>query len=215
MMTVRRTLSFVGKVEYLDSWKTRRLLPAFGMIPVDRSDGRRAVAALKIAAGVLRAGRMFAIYPEGTRSADGDLHAGHTGAAYLSMATGVPIVPTGIVGTHRIQPPGTRVPRPFRPVTVRFGNPIDPADYAGSRRHRRRLITTDVMTAIQRCRARPKPSRQPGTVVLVRAACSNAASRVSTGCAWPPCSLSRRPPWRHGCSPCPAGWPCSAKDLSG
>ena len=106
-------------------------------------------AALKIAAGVLRAGGMFAIYPEGTRSADGDLHAGHTGAAYLSMATGVAIVPTGIVGTDRIQPPGTRVPRPFRPVTVRFGNPIDPADYAGSRRHRRRLITTDVMTAIQ------------------------------------------------------------------
>ena len=68
------------------------------MIPVDRSDGRRAVAALKIAAGVVRAGGMFAIYPEGTRSADGDLHAGHTGAAYLSMATGVPIVPTGIVG---------------------------------------------------------------------------------------------------------------------
>jgi len=149
IMTVRRTLSFVGKVEYLDSWKTRRLLPAFGMIPVDRSDGRRAVAALKIAAGVLRAGKMFAIYPEGTRSADGDLHAGHTGAAYLSMATGTPILPTGIVGTDRIQPPGTRVPRPFRPVTVRFGTPIDPADYAGSRRQRRRLITTDVMTAIQ------------------------------------------------------------------
>ena len=149
IMTVRRTLSFVGKVEYLDSWKTRRLLPACGMIPVDRRDGRRAVAALKIAAGVLRAGRMFAIYPEGTRSADGDLHAGHTGAAYLSMATGVPILPTGIVGTDRVQPPGTRVPRPFRPVTVRFGHPIDPAAYTGSRRHRRRLITTDVMTAIQ------------------------------------------------------------------
>ena len=99
IMAVRRTLSFVGKVEYLDSWKTRRLLPAFGMIPVDRGDGRRAVAALKIAARMLWAGRMFAIYPEGTRSADGDLHAGHTGAAYLSMATGVPIVPTGIVGT--------------------------------------------------------------------------------------------------------------------
>jgi 1-acyl-sn-glycerol-3-phosphate acyltransferase len=149
IMTVRRTLSFVGKVEYLDSWKTRRLLPALGMIPVDRSDGRRAVAALQIAAGVLRAGRMFAIYPEGTRSADGDLHAGHTGAAYLSMATGVPIVPAGIIGTERVQPPGTRVPRPFRPVTLRFGTPIDPAVYAGSRRHRRRLITTDVMTAIQ------------------------------------------------------------------
>ena len=149
MMTLRRTLSFVGKVEYLDSWKTRRLLPALGMIPVDRGDGRRAMAALTIASEILRGGNMFAIYPEGTRSQDGDLHAGHTGAAYLSMATGVPIVPTGIVGTDRIQPPGTRVPRPFRPVTVRFGAPIDPAAYVGSRRVRRRLITNDLMAAIQ------------------------------------------------------------------
>ena len=149
VMAVRRTLSFVGKVEYLDSWKTRRLLPALGMIPVDRSDGRRALVALKTAAGILRAGRLFAIYPEGTRSLDGDLHAGHTGAAYLSMATGAPIVPTGIVGTSRIQPPGTRVPRPFRRVTIRFGTPIDPTNFAGSRRHRRRLITDEVMTAIQ------------------------------------------------------------------
>ena len=149
IMTVRRTLSFVGKVEYLDSWTTRRLLPAMGMIPVDRSDGRRAIAALKLAAGVLQAGSMFAIYPEGTRSPDGALHAGHTGVAYLSMATSVPIVPAGIVGTNRVQPPGTRVPHPFQPVTVRFGSPIDPTIYTGSRRQRRRMITNDVMTSIQ------------------------------------------------------------------
>jgi 1-acyl-sn-glycerol-3-phosphate acyltransferase len=149
IMTVRRTLSFVGKVEYLDSWKTRRLLPALGMIPVDRSHGRRALVALKVAAEVLRAGGMFAIYPEGTRSPDGDLHVGHTGAAYLSLATGVPILPAGIVGTDRVQPPGTRLPRPFRPITVRFGTPIDPAMYTGSPRRRRRLITDDVMAAIQ------------------------------------------------------------------
>ena len=147
IMSMRRTLSFVGKAEYLDSWKTRRVLPALGMIPVDRNDGRRALVALKMATGLLT-GKLFAIYPEGTRSRDGDLHAGHTGAAYLSMATGVPIVPTGIVGTDRVQPPGTRLPRPFRSVTIRFGAPIDPTIYAGSRRRRRRLITDDVMTAI-------------------------------------------------------------------
>ena len=80
------------------------------MIPVDRSDGRRALGALKIAAGVLRAGGMFAIYPEGTRSTDGDLHAGHTGAAYLSMATGVPMrAEQVVVATDHIQPPGTRI----------------------------------------------------------------------------------------------------------
>ena len=149
IMTLRRTLSFVGKIEYLDSWKTRHVLPALGMIPLDRSDGRRAMAALKVASQVVASGRLFAIYPEGTRSQDGDLHAGHTGAAYVSMVTGVPIVPTGIIGTDRIQPPGTHVPRPFRRVTVRFGTPIDPRDYVGSRRIRRRLITDDLMAAIQ------------------------------------------------------------------
>ena len=148
IMAMRRTLSFVGKAEYLDSWKTRRLLPALGMIPVDRSDGRRAMVALKIAAGLLRAGRLFAIYPEGTRSRDGDLHAGHTGAAYLSMATGVPIVPTGIVGTDHDPAAGHSSPAPVPTGHVRFGTPIDPTIYAGSRRHRRRLITDDVMTAI-------------------------------------------------------------------
>jgi 1-acyl-sn-glycerol-3-phosphate acyltransferase len=170
IMSMRRTLSFVGKAEYLDSWKTRRVLPALGMIPVDRNDGRRALVALKIVTGLLRAGKLFAIYPEGTRSLDGDLHAGHTGAAYLSMATGVPIVPTGIVGTARVQPPGTRLPRPFRSVTIRFGTPIDPTIYAGSRRHRRRLITDDVMTAIGSLSGQhqadppptqPSPHRQP------------------------------------------------------
>ena len=85
------------------------------------------MVALKLAAGILGAGKMFAIYPEGTRSRDGKLHTGHTGhtgAAYLSIATGARIVPTGIVGTERIQPPGTRVPRPFRPVVVPTQQPI-------------------------------------------------------------------------------------------
>ena len=63
IMTLRRTLSFVGKVEYLASWKTRRTLPALGMIPLDRSDGRRAMAALKIASEVVAAGRLFATLP--------------------------------------------------------------------------------------------------------------------------------------------------------
>jgi hypothetical protein len=41
------------------------------------------------------------------------------------------------------------VPRPFRRAVVRFGRPIDPGRYRGGRRTRRRLITDDVMAAIQ------------------------------------------------------------------
>ena len=83
IMAIRRPVSFVGKAEYLDSWKTRRLLPALGMIPVDRQSGRQAMSALQIAAGVLSRSGLFAIYPEGTRSRDGALGARpHRGGAH-------------------------------------------------------------------------------------------------------------------------------------
>ena len=44
-LAVPRPLRFVGKAEYLDSWKTRRLFPALGMIPVDRGSPRQAYGA--------------------------------------------------------------------------------------------------------------------------------------------------------------------------
>ena len=137
-LCVGRRLRFVGKAEYLHSWKTRFVLPALGMVPIDRDNPRRALGALEQAADFLRADELFAIYPEGTRSRDGSLHAGHTGVGHLSAATGVSVVPTGIIGTDRIQPPGAHVPRPFRPAVIRFGAPIDPAGYRGTRRECRR-----------------------------------------------------------------------------
>ncbi len=147
-LAVPRPLSFVGKAEYLDSWKTRRLFPALGMIPVDRDSPRKAYGGLQVAARVLDAHELFAVYPEGTRSEDGALHGGHNGVGYLSVTTGASIIPTGIVGTDRIQPRGARLPRPFRSATVRFGLPIDPERYDGTGRDRRRHITSDVMSAI-------------------------------------------------------------------
>jgi 1-acyl-sn-glycerol-3-phosphate acyltransferase len=108
---------------------------------------------------VLDADELFAVYPEGTRSEDGSLHAGHTGVGHLSVTTGAPIIPTGIVGTDHIQPRGARVPRPFRSAIVRFGRPVDPDGYDGSRRVPRRRITRDVMTAISQLSGQTDPGR--------------------------------------------------------
>jgi 1-acyl-sn-glycerol-3-phosphate acyltransferase len=124
-----RRITFVGKAEYMDSWKTKYLFPALGMIPIDRSGGSASDAALDAAAGVLGRGELFGIYPEGTRSRDGVLHKGRTGVARLSLRTGAPIVPAGIVGTREIQPPDAPMPKPFKPVTIRFGRPIEPARF--------------------------------------------------------------------------------------
>ncbi len=128
-LVLPRRITFVGKAEYMDSWKTRRLFPALGMIPIDRSGGSASERALNTAARVLEAGEYFGIYPEGTRARDGRLHRGHTGPARLALRTGVPIVPVGILGTREIQPPEAKVPRPFRRAEIRFGRPIDVERY--------------------------------------------------------------------------------------
>ncbi|MDG2233801.1 MAG: lysophospholipid acyltransferase family protein, partial [Ilumatobacter sp.] len=89
--TLPRNISFVGKAEYMDSWKTKFLFPAMGMIPIDRTGGTKSAAALDAAEAVLRRGELFGIYPEGTRSRNGSLGKGRTGAARLAMTVGCPI----------------------------------------------------------------------------------------------------------------------------
>jgi 1-acyl-sn-glycerol-3-phosphate acyltransferase len=133
MLTLPRNITFVGKAEYMDSWKTRYLFPAMGMIPIDRSGGERSQAALAAARAVLERGELFGIFPEGTRSRDGCLYRGRTGAARLAFEVGCPIYPVGIIGTDRIQPPGARVPKPFRECSITIGAPIHPDRYRDRR----------------------------------------------------------------------------------
>jgi len=125
-----RNISFVGKSEYLDSWKTRRLFPALGMIPIDREGGEKAQVALDAAEKVLQRGELFGIFPEGTRSRDGMLYKGKTGAARLAVKLDCPIFPVGIVGTREIQPPDAKLPRVGGRVSITIGRPISPARYA-------------------------------------------------------------------------------------
>jgi 1-acyl-sn-glycerol-3-phosphate acyltransferase len=127
-----RRITYVGKSEYLDSWKTRYLFPALGMIAIDRSGGDAAMAALNAAAGLLDKGELFGIYPEGTRSRDGRLHKGRTGVARLAVRTGAPILPVGLQGTVDVMSPGARWPDPWRTVRVRIGRPIRPDRYRPS-----------------------------------------------------------------------------------
>ena len=129
MLHVPRNISFVGKAEYMDSWKTKFLFPAMGMIPIDRSGGDKSQAALDTAERVLRRGELFGIFPEGTRSRDGYLYKGRTGAARLALKVGCPIFPVGVVGTREIQPPDAKAPKLFRDCSIRIGRPINVKRY--------------------------------------------------------------------------------------
>jgi 1-acyl-sn-glycerol-3-phosphate acyltransferase len=128
-LVLPRRITYVGKSEYMDDWKTKYLFPAMGMIPIDREGGNASERALSAAARVLERGELFGIYPEGTRSRDGLLHKGHTGPARLALRTGAPIVPVGMRGTRDIQPPSAKVPKPFKACAIHFGEPIAPERY--------------------------------------------------------------------------------------
>lgn len=150
-----RRVVFLAKEEYftgpgLKGRLSNAWFTALGMVPVSREDTRSAMASLDTALEVLRRGDALGLYPEGTRSRDGRLYRGRTGVAQLALMSGAPIVPVGLVGTDRLQPVGSRLPRPAK-VTVRFGAPIRPVgEYDGVPPGRaRREITDRVMAAIQ------------------------------------------------------------------
>jgi 1-acyl-sn-glycerol-3-phosphate acyltransferase len=146
-LVVRRRVTFVAKAEYFDDPKTAWFFRSVGQIPIRRDGGDASERALAAALDVLRAGGVFAIYPEGTRTRDGYLHRGHTGVARLSLRSGAPIIPVGLVGTDEVQPVDKKMPRLFRPITIRFGEPIDPRRFAGHEQDRLALreLTDEVM----------------------------------------------------------------------
>ena len=138
-----RRVTYVGKAEYMDDWKTRKLFPALGMIPIDREGGDAGERALATAQRILESGQLFGIYPEGTRSRDGRLYRGHTGPARLALRANVPIIPIGIKGAADVMPPDAKFPKLRLPVSITFGKPITVdryADRAGERLVLRQII---------------------------------------------------------------------------
>jgi 1-acyl-sn-glycerol-3-phosphate acyltransferase len=153
-LVVDRQVYFIGKDEYVTGKGVKGRLMAWffttcGMVPVDRDGGHGGVAALMTGRRLLEEGRIFGIYPEGTRSPDGRLYRGRTGIARLALMTGAPVVPFAMIGTDKVQPGGTGMPR-LAPVKVRFGTPLDFARYDGMDRDRYvlRAVTDEVMSQV-------------------------------------------------------------------
>lgn len=152
LMVPRRPVIFIGKAEYFTGRGLKgRLVAAFfravGTIPVDRTSGRGALAALHTGQRVLKEGNLLGIFPEGTRSPDGRLYRGRTGVARLALDANAPVIPCALVNTDKIKPPsGKIVPRLTR-VEVRFGEPLDFSRYAGMESNQAvlRAITAEIM----------------------------------------------------------------------
>jgi 1-acyl-sn-glycerol-3-phosphate acyltransferase len=154
-LVLPRPVTFLAKAEYFEGsgacgWLSRRFFLEMGHVPVQRGQGRAAWSSVRVAQEVLGAGGALGIYPEGTRSLDGRLYRGRTGVARLALLTGAPVVPVALRGTDRVQPVGSRVPRPH-PVTVRFGAPMEFSHYAGKERQvpALRAVTDEIVAGIR------------------------------------------------------------------
>ena len=174
-LAVPRRVRFLAKAEYFEGRGLRgrgtaaffRLIDA---VPVRRTGNRDSMRSLELALEVLRDGSAFGIYPEGTRSRDGRLYRGRTGVGWLALTSGAPVVPVALTGTDQVQPVGAHGVR-VRPVTIRFGEPVEPQTYAGLPAGRaRREITDEVMARIaamspqERVDAYNEPSTAPDEV---------------------------------------------------
>ena len=150
-LMVKRKVTFVAKAEYFTGRGLKGLLTKWffvgtGTIPVDRSGGRAAQAAIETGLRILREGKLFGIYPEGTRSPDGRLYRGKTGVARLALESGAPVIPVVMLNSDEVQPIGRLLPK-IRRVRIRFGAPMDFSRYAGMSGDRfiERAVTDEIM----------------------------------------------------------------------
>jgi 1-acyl-sn-glycerol-3-phosphate acyltransferase len=168
--TLPRRLRFVAKSEYYArggtrAWLYGSLCRLTGQIPISRHGDGSADSALDAAIGVLNCGGVWAIYPEGTRSPDGRLYRGRTGAMRVALKTRCSVVPVGVVGTRSINHPGKRGWRRGR-VEIRIGAPMDLAKWESASDDPRawRRATDELMMAIQRLTGQEYVDRYPTSV---------------------------------------------------
>lgn len=153
-LLVPRRIAFLAKSEYFTQpgfvGKLKKIFfSGVGQIPVDRTRGSAARAALDTAVRLLREERLFGIYPEGTRSPDGRLYKGKTGVARMALEADVPVIPVAMIGTDKVNPIGSRMWRPHK-IHIKIGEPLDFSRYAGMAGDRfiERSMTDEIMYSL-------------------------------------------------------------------
>lgn len=140
-----RPIALMSKAEN-NRGALRLFMPMVGAFTVRRGTADR--RALHTSEQVLKSGRLLCLFPEGTRSHDGQLMVAHGGAALLTQKSGAPVIPVAITGTPRVflrRFPWLGFPR----VTVTIGKPFRVYSPTGqARRDERAYATTELMVHI-------------------------------------------------------------------
>lgn len=137
-----RPIISMVKRETFDNPVLRFLFNTWGSIKVSR--GTADFSALSQAVNILKQGKFFAIFPEGTRTNDGRLIQGHPGIVIVALQSGVPILPIVHFGAEDFKANFKKLKRTR--ITFRIGEPflIRPS-CPYPRREERQLITDEIM----------------------------------------------------------------------
>lgn len=117
-----RHVAFVARDTLAETRWLGFVMRQCGVVLIKRSSSDR--RALRAMAEHLELGDTIAIFPEGTRTRNGELGEFKGGALLTARLAKVPIVPVGIRGAHAAWPRGRAIPFPKK-IGVRFGQPID------------------------------------------------------------------------------------------
>jgi 1-acyl-sn-glycerol-3-phosphate acyltransferase len=143
----RRAIYFLARKSLLDIPVLGWILPKLNVIPVDQEGSDR--SALKALIRILRANHCALVFPEGSRTLDGNLQPPQPGIGLVIAKTLAPVVPMRIFGAHRALPRGGGRLR-FCPITIVVGEPLrfTAADIEGARRDVYPRLSQRVMEAI-------------------------------------------------------------------
>jgi len=121
-ISLKRKVYFIAKEEVFKNFFSNLFLRALNAFPVKRN--KTDILAFKKSIKILKEGNILGIFPEGTRSINGELMELKTGVLKIAKKTGVPILPVGINGTHDIYPPKRKLPIFFKhKILVNYGIP--------------------------------------------------------------------------------------------
>lgn len=129
-LSVIRQVTFPGKKELFEDKRFSWFVNLTGAIPLDRDITD--ITAVKTLFQALKAGRVLALAPEGTRTLDGQIQPFKMGFIKLAHKTNALILPIAIRGGFEAMPKGSILPKPKK-IELVAGDVVDTQDYLDKR----------------------------------------------------------------------------------
>lgn len=134
-IALKRRVHFMAKEELFQIPVFSFIIRQLGAFPVKR--GGVSKESIRHTISLLREGNILGIFPEGTTRGAGGI--GKKGAASFALKSGAVVIPVAIIGDYKF----------FRPMLVKYGEPVDLSEFNGGSSEDLERATEKIMSAIR------------------------------------------------------------------